>query len=203
MTETSKPESNKNFAPRPQEYRGVQPVKFLVWLLIIASIMFFGAITSSIIVRSADGAWAKFNLPTYFYISTAIAVVSSFCIQMAHINAKMDEIKKVKLFTRETIILGAAFIGCNYLGWMELSSQGFALSNDIEGGQSASFFHFATYVHAAHVLLGLGLLTFTLVQTFRYKVHRKDMLMINISTTYWHFVDLLWIYLFLFLILSL
>lgn len=203
MTTITNQKKDRQLVPREPEFRGVQPVKFTVWLLIIASIMFFGAITSAIIVRSADGVWAKFDLPNYFYISTVIVILSSLTMQLAQINAKRDEIGLVKLFTTLTFLLGVAFIGFNYMGWMALSEKGFALSNDIAGGQSASFFHFATYVHAAHVLIGLALLTATLIQAFRFKVHRKDMLLINISTTFWHFVDLLWIYLILFLILSL
>jgi cytochrome c oxidase subunit 3 len=188
--------------PRQESYRGVQPVKFLVWLIIIASIMLFGAVTSAIVVRSADGAWAKFAVPNQFYISTVIVLLSSLMIQLAYVNAKKDNLFYTKLFVGLSIILGVAFIGTNYSGWMELSNAGFALSNDMVGGQSASFFHFATYLHAAHVLLGLLFLLVTFIRIYQYKVHGKNLLMINISTTYWHFVDILWIYLFLFLILS-
>lgn len=189
-------------APRQPNYRGVQPQKFLMWLLIIASIMLFGAITSAIIVSSADSPWAKFDTPFHFYVSTVIVLLSSLTLQLSYVQAKQDNLGKIKLFTILTFILGCAFITSNYLGWMQLAENGFALANEMVGGQSASFFHFATYVHAAHVILGLILLAVVLVRTFQFKVHRKNMLMINISTTYWHFVDILWIYLFLFLILS-
>jgi len=188
--------------PRQEPYRGVQPVKFLVWLLIIASIMLFGSITSAIIVRSADGNWADFAVPNQFYISTVLVLLSSLTMQLGYVNAKKDNLSSSKIFVALTFIIGIIFIATNYSGWMELSNAGFALSNDMIGGQSASFFHFATYLHAAHVLLGLGFLFVTFIRVFQYKVHRKNMLLINISTTYWHFVDILWIYLFLFLILS-
>lgn len=188
--------------PKEPNYRGVHPVKFLVWLLIIASIMLFGALTSAIIVSSADGEWANFTIPNQFFISTAIVLLSSVAIQLGFIGAKKDNLTQVKIYTVITFILGIIFITFNYSGWLALAKAGFALSNEMIGGQSASFFHVATYIHAAHVLFGLALLLVTLIQTFQYKVHRKSMLMINISTTYWHFVDILWIYLFLFLILS-
>ena len=188
--------------PRQETYTGVQPVKFLVWLIIIASIMLFGAITSAIVVRSADGNWASFNIPTHFYISTLIVLLSSVTVQLGYINAKKDNLLQTKIFVGLTFVLGLVFILTNYQGWMALSDAGFALSNDMVGGQSASFFHFATYLHAAHVILGLLLLILTFTRIFQFKVHRKNLLMINISTTYWHFVDILWIYLFLFLILS-
>lgn len=188
--------------PRQESYRGVQPVKFLIWLIIIASIMLFGAITSAIVVRSADGNWAKFLVPNQFYISTVIVLLSSLTMQLAYVSAKKDNLTTTKLFVALSFLLGVAFISTNYSGWMELSRAGFALSNDMIGGQSASFFHFATYLHAAHVVLGLIFLLVTFIRVYQYKVHRKNMLMINISTTYWHFVDILWIYLFLFLILT-
>jgi len=202
MNNTNK-KNEKLQIPNNPSYVGVHPVKFLIWLLILASIMLFGALTSSIIVSSAGRPWAKFNIPSQFYISTALVLLSSLTMQLAYINAKKDEINLVKLFASVTLVLGIVFIGLNYSGWMDLAKKGFALSNEISGGQSASFFHISTYLHAAHVLLGLALVAATLVQTFQYKVHRKNLLIINISTTYWHFVDLLWIYLFLFLILSL
>ncbi len=203
MTTTNNKKIERLLQPKEPQYSGVHPLKFLVWLIIISSIMFFGAITSSIIVRSADGQWIKFDLPFIFYVSTALALLSSLTAQLAYISAKKDEIGRIKLFSALTLVLGIAFLSCNYQGWMQLAEKGFALSNNIDGGQSASFFHFSTYVHAAHVLLGLAFVGFTLFRTFQYKVHRKSLLTINISTTYWHFVDLLWIYLFLFLILSL
>lgn len=188
--------------PRQPNYRGVQPQKFLMWLLIIASIMLFGAITSAIIVSSADSAWIQFEIPNFFYYSTVIVLLSSLTMQIAHVQAKQDNLEWVKIFTGLTLLLGLAFIYSNYQGWMELAGKGLALANEMVGGQSASFFHFATYVHAAHVLLGLVFLLVLLVRVFQFKVHRKNMLFMNISTTYWHFVDILWIYLFLFLILS-
>ena len=188
--------------PRQPNYRGVHPQKFLMWLLIIASIMLFGAVTSAIIVSSADSPWIDFEMPNQFYISTVIVLLSSLTAQMAFINAKKDNLNMIKVFSAATFILGIVFITLNYSGWMELASNGFALANEMVGGQSASFFHFATYLHAAHVLLGLVFVAVVFIRTFQFKVHRKNMLMINISTTYWHFVDILWIYLFLFLILS-
>lgn len=188
--------------PRQPNYRGVHPQKFLMWLLIIASIMLFGAVTSAIIVSSADSPWIDFEMPNQFYISTLIVLLSSLTAQMAFINAKKDNLNMIKVFSAATFILGIVFITLNYSGWMELASNGFALANEMVGGQSASFFHFATYLHAAHVLLGLVFVAVVFIRTFQFKVHRKNMLMINISTTYWHFVDILWIYLFLFLILS-
>ena len=188
--------------PRQPNYRGVHPQKFLMWLLIIASIMLFGAVTSAIIVSSADSPWIDFEMPNQFYISTVIVLLSSLTAQMAFINAKKDNLNMIKVFSAATFILGIVFITLNYSGWMELASNGFALANEMVGGQSASFFHFATYLHAAHVLIGLVFVAVVFIRTFQFKVHRKNMLMINISTTYWHFVDILWIYLFLFLILS-
>lgn len=195
------PKIEKMMEPHQPQYRGVQPVKFLVWLLIIASIMMFGALTSAIIVRSADGMWAEFPVPNQFYISTVLVILSSITMQLAYINAKKDNVKNIKWLTAFTFLLGIAFISFNYSGWLELARNNFALDTDVDGGQSASFFHISTYLHAAHVLVGLVFLAVTLFRTFQYKVHRKSMLLINISTTYWHFVDILWIYLFLFLIL--
>lgn len=182
---------------------GINPIMFVIWLLIIASIMLFAAFSSAYIVHRADGlrneAWAQFNLPMAFWYSAIIVLLSSLVIEKAYRAAKNDDIYLVPSLVIITLLLGLGFCISQYFGWKSLNEMGFHFSNIEPEGISGSFVHVVVYVHLAHILLGISLLSITLFKSLRLQVHKKNMLFINISRTYWHFLGILWIYLLLFL----
>lgn len=182
---------------------GVHPVVFTVWLLIIASVMLFAAFVSAYIVHRADGlrneAWLQFELPMWFWVSAGIVVVSSFLIQRAVHAAKNDDIQLIPSLIVLTIASGLLFGISQYLGWSNMTERGLFLSNQEPEEISASFVYVISFVHLAHILLGLILLSVTLSKALKYEIHKKSMVFITISSTYWHFLGLLWICILLFL----
>ncbi|MBX2984481.1 MAG: cytochrome oxidase subunit III [Bacteroidia bacterium] len=182
---------------------GVHPVVFLVWLLIIASIMLFSGFISAYIVQRTDGlrneAWLQFQLPICFWVSAGIAVVSSFLMQKAYNSARKDDVQLVPSLVFLAIITGLMFGISQFLGWKDMTSRGLFISNQEPEEISASFVYVISLVHLAHILIGLALLIITFYKSLKLKVHRKDLVFINISTTYWHFLGLLWICILLFL----
>ncbi|MCZ2130486.1 MAG: cytochrome oxidase subunit III [Bacteroidia bacterium] len=182
---------------------GVHPVVFLVWLLIIASIMLFSGFISAYIVQRTDGlrneAWLQFQLPVWFWVSAGIAVVSSFLMQKAYNSARKDDVQLVPSLVFLAIITGLMFGISQFLGWKDMTSRGLFISNQEPEEISASFVYVISLVHLAHILIGLALLFITFYKSLKLKVHRKDLVFINISTTYWHFLGLLWICILLFL----
>lgn len=182
---------------------GVNPVVFTVWLLIIASVMLFAAFASAYIVHRADGirneAWLQFQLPIWFWISGGIAILSSFFIQKAYVSAKKDDIQLVPSLVFLTIVLGILFGISQYLGWKDMTDRGLFLSNQEAEEISASFVYVISFVHLGHILLGLALLLVAFRNSLKLKIHKKNLVFINISTTYWHFLGLLWICILLFL----
>lgn len=182
---------------------GVHPVVFLVWLLIIASIMLFSGFISAYIVQRTDGlrneAWLQFQLPVWFWVSAGIAVVSSFLMQKAYNSARKDDVQLVPSLVFLAIITGLMFGISQFLGWKDMTSRGLFISNQEPEEISASFVYVISLVHLAHILIGLALLIITFYKSLKLKVHRKDLVFINISTTYWHFLGLLWICILLFL----
>jgi cytochrome c oxidase subunit 3 len=182
---------------------GVNPVVFTVWLLIIASIMLFAAFASAYTVHRADGlrneAWLQFELPIWFWVSAALAIVSSILIQKAYISAKRDDIQLIPSLVLLTMISGILFGISQFLGWKEMNSRGLYLSNQEAEEISASFVYVISFVHLIHILIGMSLLLFTFFRSLKLKVHKKNLVHINISTTYWHFLGILWICILLFL----
>lgn len=177
----------------------VHPKKFALWLLLVGVTMLFAGFTSAYIVRRGEGNWLEFALPTSFLISTIVVVLSSITMIWAFRAAKNDELTQVKAGLLLTIVLGLAFTVLQYQGWTQMVTQDLFFSN-IDGNKiSASFVYVISGMHLLHILGGLIYLFYVLNQSFRLKVHKKNLLSIDLCNTYWHFVGILWVYLYLFL----
>jgi cytochrome c oxidase subunit 3 len=199
MSKTMSPSSLKT---KKENYK-IAPAKVNIWLFMLASCMFFAAIVSAFIVHKPDAEaknlWTVFDLPIYFLFSFITALISSGTIYIAYKAAKQDELEINKLFTGITLFLGVLFCVFQVLGWKQLVSVGLTFVNARPQDISASYVWIITVLHALHVLGGIILLTVTLVSEFKFKVHKKQMTLMSVTHTYWHFVGLLWIYLYLFL----
>ncbi len=178
---------------------GVEPKKFVLWLLLVSSIMLFAGFTSAYIVRRGEGEWVVFELPVMFMLSTGVVVLSSVFMQWAYMAAKKDELNQTKIGLGIAILLGTLFCIMQYWGWSQMvyNSIYFGFANP-----SGSFVYVITGLHLAHVIIGILYLVTILIQTFRFKVHKKALRGIAMCNTYWHFVGILWIYLYVFLLLN-
>jgi cytochrome c oxidase subunit 3 len=155
------------------------------------------SITSAYIVRQAEGNWVFFDLPSLFYITTAIIVVSSVTMQLAYFYVKKDNFSSAKTLMAVTSVLGVAFLVGQFLGWGQLVSNSIYLV----GNPSGSFLYILTGLHGLHVVSSVIFLLIMLVAVFRSKAHSGNMTKMEMCTTYWHFLGGLWLYLFVFLLL--
>jgi cytochrome c oxidase subunit 3 len=176
----------------------INPTKFVVWLLIVASVMLFASFTSAYIVRRGEGNWLLFDIPKVFAYSTVIVVLSSIAIQWAYSAAKRDELGQVKIALFTTLALGIAFCVSQWMGWKEL------VANNIHfvGNPSESFFYVISGVHLAHMIGGILFLLVVIGKALNLNVHKKKILSLNLCVTYWHFLGAAWIYLYFFLLLN-
>ncbi|HET6243200.1 MAG TPA: cytochrome c oxidase subunit 3 [Bacteroidia bacterium] len=172
--------------------------KTLLWVGLVSIIMMFAGLTSAYIVRMAEGNWQDFALPQMFYFSTAVLLLSSITMNMAMSAAKRDDMARVKSFIWLTFVLGVAFVGFQFSGWKDLISQDIYFSG---GNASGSYLYVLSGLHLAHVLGGLAALLITGVRALYNIYHSKNLLGLQLCSIYWHFLDFLWIYLFLFLLL--
>jgi len=184
----------------PEQSGRVNPKKFSLWLLLLGILMLFSGLTSAYIVRKGDGNWFDFEIPSIFLYSTIIVLLSSITMIWAYQAAKKDDIKGIKLGLSATIILGTAFMISQYMGWLVLSDQGLHFVNPKYGDKvSASFLIAIAAIHLIHILAGIIYLIVMLINSFRYKIHKKNTLQMSMCNTYWHFVGFLWVYLYMFL----
>ena len=116
----------------------------------------------------------------------------------AYVSAKRDNLKSLRIAMVITTVLGVAFLVGQYLAWGDLV----AMDVYFVGNPGGSFVYVLSGLHAAHLIGGVVFLIITLVSVLRYRVHAKSMDQMEMCTTYWHFLDGLWLYLFVFLLLN-
>jgi cytochrome c oxidase subunit 3 len=169
--------------------------------------MTFAAFTSALIVRQGSAAdWQHFTLPSILYLNTLVIIASSVTLEIARrqISAFMiarNSVAKAEARTEQaaparwlyvTLFLGLLFVAGQTYAWLQLRSQGFGLATNI----SYSFFYVLTVAHALHLLGGLGGLV-RVIGKLNHSALRRSTL--NATSLYWHFMGVLWLYLFLLL----
>ncbi|KAA6441794.1 cytochrome oxidase subunit III [Dyadobacter flavalbus] len=187
---------NYKVEKEPQETLAMDPMKFILWLFLVSIIMLFASQTSAYLVRRAEGNWLEFEMPRIFWYSTIVLLISSIAMQWAYFSAKKDQFKQLKIAISITFVLGLAFLWMQFEGWKQLV----AMNVYFVGNPSGSFFYVFTGLHGFHIISGLIVLLFSWAAAFRLKVHAKNLRRIQICATYWHFLDILWLYLFVFLL---
>jgi len=175
---------------------GMNPKKFSMWLFLLSVVMIFASLTSGYIVRKAEGNWVDFELPPIFWFTTAILLLSSVTHQLAFNHAKKDNLVQVKGWMFLTTLLGIGFLVTQWYAWVYLVNINVYFSGNNVAG---SFLYVLTGLHALHVISAIIFVLVITVRTFQFKVHSRNILGIELCTTFWHFLDALWIYLFIFL----
>ena len=175
--------------------------KMILWLFIVTIVMLFAAFTSAYIVRKADGEWLLFSLPSIFAYSTAIILLSSVTMQWAYVSLKKGLVERTKLLVSATFVLGLVFLYVQILGWEQLVEMNVFLGGS-SSNPSGSFVYILSGVHAFHLVTGLIYILIVFSMLFSGKINKEKSLQFELCTTYWHFLDLLWIYLFVFLLVN-
>jgi len=179
----------------------MNPKKFALWLFIISVIMLFGAWTSAYLVKRAEPGWSSFDLPGEFWFSTVIIILSSATMVWAQRSAKRDNIDHTKIALGLTTGLGVTFLLGQWMAWGRMVEMNYYFAGS-SSNSSSSFIYVLSGFHGLHIISGLIFLAIVLVATYRYKVHSKSMLRMEMCSTYWHFLGGLWLYLFVFLLLN-
>ena len=178
----------------------IHPQKFALWIGCASIVMMFAGFTSAFVVRRAAGNWLEFDLPSLFLWNTALILLSSVVLHAAFISFKRSKFQQYRVLLVLGFLMAVAFVGMQVMAWNTMDSMGIHLT----GNPSGSFVYVISGIHAAHVLGGICALAIALIHAFSLKdiatpkrIHRVDL-----TVTYWHFVDLLWLYLIGFLLLN-
>lgn len=183
----------------------VHPYKFNMWLAIVSMVMIFAAFTSAYVVKKGDtNTWQHIHLPNIFATSTAVIILSSLFMHAAYLAFKKNKLSLYRGFMMLTFILGAAFLTLQIQGWMALVNSGIELKGNVAG----SFIYVISGMHFLHVVGGVvALLVFAVKAFTKYNNNQLStvegsLINIEVMTTYWHFVDFLWVYLYFFFLLN-
>ena len=182
--------------PRPVATRGPEPkpAETGVWVAIATISMSFAALTSAMVVRaSAAPDWQHFRLPPILYLNTLVLLASSFTLAAARRRITAVSVRDGLPGLYVTLGLGLLFVTGQILAWRQLAAQGLFLATS----PSSAFFYVFTALHGLHVLGGLAGLLYVLRRIRR--VVPAPMTALGAATLYWHFMDVLWLYLLLIL----
>ena len=171
-----------------------------MWVGCASMSMLFAAFTSAYVVRQAAGNWLEFRLPDAFFWSAGVMLFSSLVLHLAFVSFSRHREIPYKILLSLAAFLGLVFLGFQYSGWIALTEQGVSLT----GNPSGSFVYVISGVHAAHVLGGIAALLVAVLHAFAlpFQPSPGRKLRFELTLIYWHFVDLLWIYLLVFFILQ-
>lgn len=183
-------------AASPYNQNKIHHHKLALWVGIATIIMMFGAFTSAYIVRRASGNWYEFKLPDIFFLNTLVILASSLTLHGSYRAFKNGLEKRYKSLLLLTMALGLAFVVLQYQGWVALNAMGATFTIN----PSSSFVFVISGLHAAHVLGGIAALVVASAHAYYlpFKPTPRRQLRFELVAQYWHFVDLLWVYLVIF-----
>ena len=179
------------------ERKKIHPHKFTLWVAMGSIIMMFAGLTSAYVVRAAGANWLQFDLPPVFWASTVVILFSSLTMHLALKSFKAREMQRYRSLITVTALCGVAFAVLQYAGFNFLISHGVQILG-AGSNPSASFLGVIVGLHALHVLGGVIALLVIFIRAYQRKVKNYNITSIEIVSTYWHFVDILWIYLVVF-----
>lgn len=174
----------------------IHPKMFALYLGMGSMIMFFAAMSSALLVKRGDFAhWIDVPLPSIFLVSTIVILISSVFIQLAY-NKLGENMKLFYVYAVISFFLGSLFIWMQYKGWNELQSKSIFLS----GNPSGSYIYLISGFHGFHYIAGILVLFLLISLQYRSKslVTETRKLHFNLLTQYWHFIGLVWVYIYLF-----
>lgn len=199
---TNKPKT-KQASETKDLFRRREPFNFMLWSAITGISIMFLALTAIYLFRKGQNEVA---LPSIFWLSTCCITLSSFSLWRVNITIKKERFRQAKFYLGATLGLGLLFIGLQVIGWQQMLAMKIYLSNSIVG----SFIYLISGLHIAHILGGIIFLALifidisrhtTYVDSFIHSVNPPNQLRLKLVTIYWHFVDILWLYLFVFFLL--
>jgi cytochrome c oxidase subunit 3 len=183
-----------------------EPFGFMLWLGVAGSSLLFVSIFITCLIKISGTNGHFIALPDMFWLSTLVILFSSILLHEANLAFRQERFLHYRLFLGATLTLGITFMLLQASGWLEMIENGFFLNQST----AISFVYLLTGLHLLHILAGviyLGIIfqkamkNRTYVDAFVYSVNPPNILRLKLITRYWHFVDALWLVVFLFMVL--
>jgi len=180
-----------------EQKKRIHPHKFTLWVAIGSIIMMFAGLTSAYIVKRDQPGWTTFDMPRTFLLSTAVILLSSLTMQIALKSFRGRKMDRYRGFITVTAILGLVFVVLQWIGFTQIWDSGVTF----RGSGAGQFLFVIAGLHALHVIGGVIALLVMFIKAYRTNVRSYNIVPVEVVSSYWHFVDILWIYLLIFFLL--
>ncbi len=171
--------------------------KQMLYISMISMVMMFAGLTSAYIISRKREDWVSFELPQALYFSTLLIILSSITFILAKKALAKDNRQQTMLFLVLTLLLGLGFVYFQREGFYELKAAGFYVAG--EGSVvSGALLMVISFMHVLHVFAGLIVLLVVIYNHFKQQYTTTKKLGLELGGIFWHFVDILWIFLFVF-----
>ena len=182
-----------------QKSRNARSYKLILLFSMVSMIMMFAGLTSAFVVSKSRVDWLKdFQLPPAFYYSTIAIIGCSVTFHLAKKAIMKDDQSKTTVFLLSTLLLGLLFVVLQFVGFGQIVENGYYFTGS-GSSITSTFLYVVTVVHLIHLAGGLISLLIIIYNHFKQKYNSSQTLGIELGAMYWHFLDILWVYLFLFL----
>jgi cytochrome c oxidase subunit III len=177
---------------------GLHPKKLMMYIAMGSMFMVFAGLTSAFLLQRSSANFNFFKLPTFFWISTILILASSYTMHKSVSLFKQRNMPKYRQFITFTVILGLGFILCQLIGFNQLYQQNIKLDGNASGG----FLFIISGLHIAHMIAAIIALVIVYLMAYRKNIKVYSSVGHEIMASFWHFVDVLWIYLFIFFLIN-
>ena len=182
-----------------EKERKSRSAKLLLYFAMISMIMMFAGLTSAYLVSASRKDWThEMHMPSAFTLSTLIILLSSVTIHLALQAIRQNDRSKTSLFLWSTLFLAIGFVYTQFSGFGQLVAQGFFFTGS-GSSITATFLYILALLHMAHLFGGVISLLIIIYNHYKQKYNASQTLGIELGAIFWHFLDILWIFLFLFL----
>ncbi|MFT4698136.1 MAG: heme/copper-type cytochrome/quinol oxidase subunit 3 [Flavobacteriaceae bacterium] len=172
--------------------------KMMLWFGIVSLGMSFAGLTSAYVISKERPDWlTDFVIPQSFYFSLIVIILSSITIHFAKTSIVAKESKRGMILLIITFLLGISFTYLQFRGFSEIISNGYYFTGS-ESSITTSFIYLVVILHLTHIIFALISVLVVIYNHYKQKYANGNTLGVELATTFWHFVDFLWIYLFLF-----
>ena len=173
--------------------------KLLLLVSMVSMIMIFAGLTSAFVVSKSRGDWMKdFQLPSAFFWSTAVIIISSLTFHLSKVAIRKNDQKLTSVWLLVTLALGGLFVFLQFKGFEQIVADGHYFTG-AASNVTTTFLFVLAVVHLLHLFAGIFSLLIIIFKHFKLKYNSLQYLGIELGVMFWHFLDLLWLYLFLFL----
>lgn len=182
-----------------QKERTAKSYKLILLFAMISMTMMFAGLTSAFVVSKSRVDWLKdFQLPSAFYVSTIVIIACSVTFHLAKKAIRKDNKSQTTIMLLATLVLGVLFVVSQFVGFGQIIESGYYMTG--EGSSiTVTFLYIIAFMHLLHLAGGLISLLIIIYNHFKQKYNSTQTLGIELGAMYWHFLDLLWVLLFLFL----